>query len=127
MDISFDKKADALYIEFRKGKFGSNKKIDQDTVIDLDEKGKLLGMITFYLLPNIKHGLYRGHIEDVIVTQTARRRGVGSKLLTFVKKYCKDNGIKVIKLDSDHKLIWAHQFYTRNGGMQTELMFRFDI
>jgi len=44
MDISFDKKADALYIEFRKGKFGSNKKIDQDTVIDLDEKGKLLGI-----------------------------------------------------------------------------------
>ncbi len=44
MDISFDKKADALYIEFRKGKFGSNKKIDEDTVIDLDKEGKLLGI-----------------------------------------------------------------------------------
>lgn len=44
MDISFDKKADALYIEFRKGKFGSNKKIDPDTVIDLDKNGKLLGI-----------------------------------------------------------------------------------
>jgi len=44
MEISFDKKADALYIEFRKGEFGSNKKIDDDTIIDLDKKGKLLGI-----------------------------------------------------------------------------------
>lgn len=44
MLISFDKKADALYIEFKKGTFGSNKKIDPDTVIDLDKQGKLLGI-----------------------------------------------------------------------------------
>jgi len=44
MLITFDKKADALYIEFRKGEFGSNKKIDADTVIDVDKQGKLLGI-----------------------------------------------------------------------------------
>lgn len=69
-----------------------------------EDEGKLVGMVTFYLLPNIKHGLYRGHIEDVVVTQSARRSGVGSKLLSFVKEYCMKNKIKVVKLDSDHKL-----------------------
>ncbi len=44
MEISFDKKADALYIEFRKGEFDSNKKIDEDIVFDLDKKGNLLGI-----------------------------------------------------------------------------------
>ena len=44
MEITFDKEADALYIEFKKGAFGSNKKIDADTVIDLDKDGKLLGI-----------------------------------------------------------------------------------
>ena len=44
MEIDYDKEADALYIEFRKGEFAKNKKIDDFTVIDLDEKGNLLGI-----------------------------------------------------------------------------------
>lgn len=44
MKITFDKDADALYIEFREGKFGSNKKIDDNTIIDLDKDGNILGI-----------------------------------------------------------------------------------
>mgnify|MGYP001615063300 FL=1 len=44
MEISYDKKADAMYIEFQKGKFAKNKKVDDFTIIDLDEKGNLLGI-----------------------------------------------------------------------------------
>jgi len=39
-----DLKADALYIKFQEGKFAKNKKIDEDTIIDLDKKGGLLGI-----------------------------------------------------------------------------------
>ncbi len=44
MRITFDKEADALYIEFVEGKFHSNKKIDDETIIDLDSKGNILGI-----------------------------------------------------------------------------------
>ena len=44
MEISLDLKADALYIKFQEGKFAKNKKIDDDTLIDLDAKGRLLGI-----------------------------------------------------------------------------------
>lgn len=44
MEISYDKEADAIYIEFRKGDFAKNKKIDDFTVIDLDKKGNILGI-----------------------------------------------------------------------------------
>ena len=44
MKITFDKEADAIYIEFSTGEFKSNKKIDEDTIIDLDEKGNILGI-----------------------------------------------------------------------------------
>lgn len=44
MEISYDKQADAMYIEFCKGKFAKNKKIDDFTIIDLDEKGNILGI-----------------------------------------------------------------------------------
>ena len=44
MEISLDLKADALYIKFQEGKFAKNKRIDDDTIIDLDSKGRLLGI-----------------------------------------------------------------------------------
>lgn len=44
MKITFDKEADALYIEFSNGEFASNKKIDDETIIDLDKKGNVIGI-----------------------------------------------------------------------------------
>ena len=44
MEISYDKQADAMYIEFRKGEFARNKKIDDFTIIDLDNQGNILGI-----------------------------------------------------------------------------------
>jgi len=44
MEISLDWKADALYIKFQEGKFAKNRKIDDDTIVDLDSKGRLLGI-----------------------------------------------------------------------------------
>lgn len=44
MQISYDKEADAVYIEFRRGEFAKNKKIDDLTIIDLDKKGNILGI-----------------------------------------------------------------------------------
>ncbi|MBI2583856.1 MAG: DUF2283 domain-containing protein, partial [Candidatus Aenigmarchaeota archaeon] len=38
MEIKLDLKADALYIKFQEGKFAKNKRIDKDTVIDMDAK-----------------------------------------------------------------------------------------
>jgi len=44
MKITFDKEADAVYIEFRNGNFASNKKIDEDIIIDFDGDGNILGI-----------------------------------------------------------------------------------
>jgi len=44
MKITFDKEADALYIEFSNAEFDSNKKIDDETIIDLDKQGNIIGI-----------------------------------------------------------------------------------
>ena len=44
MKITYDKEADALYIEFKHGKFAKNKKLDDFTILDLDKDGKILGI-----------------------------------------------------------------------------------
>ena len=39
-----DRKADALYIKLKDGKFAKNKRLNEDTILDLDSKGGLLGI-----------------------------------------------------------------------------------
>lgn len=100
----------------------------KDTLIFVaEENKKLVGLITFYLLPNMRHGWHRGHVEDFVVSEAARGKGIGTQLFDMVKQYCKKNNIKVIKLDSGVDLTGAHKFYEKNGGKFTEKMFRFDI
>lgn len=44
MEISLDLEADALYVRFREGDFATNKKVDDETILDYDAEGRLLGI-----------------------------------------------------------------------------------
>ncbi|MEK6926845.1 MAG: DUF2283 domain-containing protein [Nanoarchaeota archaeon] len=44
MKITLDKDADAMYIEMSNEAFAKNKKIDGETIIDLDKEGKIIGI-----------------------------------------------------------------------------------
>lgn len=44
MEITFDKQADTVYIELSNANFASNKKIDDKTIIDLDDKDNIIGI-----------------------------------------------------------------------------------
>ncbi len=44
MEITYDKEADAMYITLKKGKFFRNKVIDDNTILDLDKEGGILGI-----------------------------------------------------------------------------------
>lgn len=44
MEIRYDKQADAMYIKFLKGEFARNRKLDDFTILDLDNEGKILGI-----------------------------------------------------------------------------------
>ena len=100
----------------------------KDTLIFVAEENKeLIGLITLYLLTNMRHGWHRGHVEDFVVSEKKRGKGIGTQLFDAVKQYCRENNIKVIKLDSGIDLTNAHRFYEKNGGKFTEKMFRFEI
>ncbi|MBI1970719.1 DUF2283 domain-containing protein [Candidatus Woesearchaeota archaeon] len=44
MKLTYDKEADAIYIEFQKGNFAKNKKVDDFIILDYDANGCLLGI-----------------------------------------------------------------------------------
>ena len=65
-----------------------------------EENSKLVGVATFYFLPNIRHGRHQGYIKDFFVTTKMRGKGVGTAIFEAIKNYCRKNDIKVIKLAS---------------------------
>jgi uncharacterized protein YuzE len=44
MNISYDKDADCLYIQFQHGKVKKTRKIDEGILVDLDDKGRIYGI-----------------------------------------------------------------------------------
>jgi GNAT superfamily N-acetyltransferase len=92
-----------------------------------EQDNVLVALTTFFILPNMRHGENRGHIEHFVVSEVCRGKGVGRTLFEFVKDWCRENSIRVIKLDSGLNLTDAHVFYERLGGVFTEKMFRFDF
>ncbi len=100
---------------------------DDTKIFVADDGTGLVGVITLYLLPNIRHGWMRGHIEDFFVSASQRSSGVGAAMFDAVQDYCRAHGVKVIKLDSGNELADAHRFYEKHGGKTTERFFRFDL
>ena len=69
MEIIYDKEADAMYIEFRKGEFAKNRKIDDFTIIDLDKDGKILGIELLDVSTRIPlDSLSEIHVKNLIAT-----------------------------------------------------------
>ena len=68
MEISYDKEADAMYIEFRKGEFAKNKKVDEFTIIDLDKDGKILGIELLEVSTRIPaESLSEVHVKNLLM------------------------------------------------------------
>ena len=44
MKISYDKTVDAMYIKLRTGRFNHTKKVTKDVLINVSEKGEVLGL-----------------------------------------------------------------------------------
>ncbi len=44
METKYDEEVDVLYIKLKRGEFAKNKKLDDLTILDLDEEGNVLGI-----------------------------------------------------------------------------------
>jgi GNAT superfamily N-acetyltransferase len=100
---------------------------DTHIFLAVNEADDAVGLLSFYVLPNIRHGYKRGHVEDFFVSEKARGAGVGQALFAYTKDFCRKNALPVIKLDSGNELLGAHRFYEKQGGKTSERFFRFDI
>ena len=89
----------------------------------IENDGLIIGLATFYSYPKISG--QRAVVEDFIVTANERGKGYGTKLLEYIKQYCKDNNIGVLNIASGFEHEKAHRFYEKNGGSFKAKLFKF--
>ena len=82
-------------------------------VVAKDDHGEVVGMLTLVLF-RIPTGL-RAWIEDVVVDEQARGRGVGEALTREAIRIASDHGARTIDLTSNRSRVAANKMYRKLG------------
>lgn len=97
---------------------------DAAAFVARDADDRVVGMVTGQLVASTAEGALSVWIEDVVVDETSRGRGIGRALLQAVLTWAKDAGATRAQLlvDTDNSL--AEGFYERLGWRKTQLAAR---
>ena len=71
--------------------------------------------------------VHYARIDDIVVAPDARRRGVGSRLITWVEQQLHQSGIRRVFLESGINNHGAHQFFERHGFSVTSVTMLKDL
>lgn len=84
-------------------------------------KNSAIGMVTVQRVISSAEGGYAGLIEDVVVNERYRGRGVGHSLIEAVITLAKEKGYVRLQLGADVGNLPALSFYQKRGFRQTSL------
>ena len=93
-----------------------------------ERDGKIVGSLQLALMPSLsRNGAKRAIIESVRVRSDVRGQNVGTALMKEAIRLSRENGCKLIQLDSDKRRSRAHLFYRRLGFVQSHVGFKKDL
>jgi GNAT superfamily N-acetyltransferase len=97
---------------------------DERCILLAESDGKIVGMVTLQVLISTAEGGPVGLIEDMVVHESARGRGVGKKLLAAMETWAWERGLTRLQLLADNANTGALRFYEREGWDTTQLVCR---
>jgi len=90
--------------------------------------GKVLGAFVLLIMDNFAHlGAPSGIVENVVVSEGWRGKGIGAAMMRFAKARCREKNCYKMVLSSNRNRAEAHRFY-RSLGFETHgYSFRVEI
>lgn len=95
---------------------------ERGCVLVAEAQGRVIGMCTGQLLVSTAEGGLSLLVEDVVVYEQWRGRGVGRLLLEAISDWAKANQVSRLQLLADRNNIPALDFYRSLGWQTTELI-----
>jgi uncharacterized protein YuzE len=71
VQVEYDKKADALYIWVRKGKYDISEELAENVIIDLDKTGRIIGIEVIDASKNLGNDLVTKIVNTEKIVATA--------------------------------------------------------
>ncbi len=87
-----------------------------------DEDGSVVGMISIQPLISTAEGGAVGLLEDLVVYEECRGRGIGSLLLHKALDWAREQGFSRVQLLADRSNMNGLQFYSKHGFHGTQLV-----
>jgi ribosomal protein S18 acetylase RimI-like enzyme len=108
---------DDFTIDIEKHSHGLKLLLDTHGAIVLvaQEGENVIAMATVQKLVSTAMGEYVGLIEDVVVSESYRGRGIGKRLLEALIAESAKAGLKRLALGADHRNLAAIAFYQKHG------------
>lgn len=81
-----------------------------------ERAGRVVGTLALLIMDNLAHlGEPSGILEDMVVSDSERGRGVGGQLVRFAMERCREKGCYKLALTSNQHREAAHRFYESLG------------
>jgi ribosomal protein S18 acetylase RimI-like enzyme len=94
----------------------------QAGVFVAESNGRILGMLTVQILISTAEGGRVGQVEDVVVDQGDRGRGIGRAMLSHLRQWSMEQGLSRLQLLADRDNGLALDFYRKQGWATTDLI-----
>lgn len=91
-------------------------------ILVAEVKGQVIGMCTIQFVISTIEGGYTAWIEDMVVHESYRRKGIGTRLLQYMIEWSKDHDIRRLQLLADHDNMPALKFYEKTHWKNTKLI-----
>ncbi len=90
-----------------------------------EEESGLVGVVTVSFRWALYYEGEAAIVEDLVVDEACRGRGIGSRLVSFVEDgVTRDRGLKAIEISSDFHREPAHGFWDKHGYVRRAYQFR---
>ena len=97
-------------------------------VLVAEEEGRVIATVTLIVIPNLGHGNKPwAAVENLVVEEKFRGRGIGAKLLEEAARLARDAGSYKIVLSSNLLRKEAHAFYRHLGWQESHVGFSLEI
>ena len=80
-----------------------------------EESGAIQGVITVWLRESLFHSGHVALIEELIVDESSRGQGIGSRLVDHMVAYCAQLGCAEVEVSTEAENRAARTFYARHG------------
>ena len=95
---------------------------ERSVILVAEYGGAVAGMCTVQVVISTAEGGYAGLVEDVVVSEACRGRGIGSALLAAAERWASIRGLRRLQLLADRENSPALSFYRRNDWSSTRLV-----